>query len=344
MLDCLIVSNKSDATLEPLIAVLRKFAANIAVCNPSGGTQQHKDDENSSRPSDADCDDNSACLKALLHERPADLLVIAGGDGTINLAINAMDQADRWLPTVIYPMGTGNDLVRTLQADRDRLLNQEGTAETIDFRPIDLIAADLQPNDRRRLFANMMTMGNGAEKSRIVTDEEKSRWGALVYVIQFWRTVTDIRQFKTTLREKDRMIASCDVTDIFIANGRTCGGGFKVEPNAELDDGLFSVLAIQQGDNLQMLDLAQRFLMGTHVEHELITACKSRSMKIHCQEMMSLTIDGEAAQATSTKLETLPGRLSVLLCPVDSLESLPEWICNSQAIDGMLKSANIAAG
>ena len=322
MLDCLLVSNKSAELLQPILEALRTFSSHVRVCCPSQSSQEGG---------------NAACLKSMLHEKSADLLVIAGGDGTINLAINAMDVADRWLPTVIYPMGTGNDLVRTLQADRDRQLAIDD--QSIDFRPIDLIAAHLQPSNNRRLFANMMTMGNGAEKSKIVTDEEKSRWGALIYMIQFWRTVTDIRQFKTTLQEQDRMIASCDVTDIFIANGRTCGGGFTVDTAAELDDGVFSVLAIQHGNNLQMLDLAKRFLLGTHAEHELITTCKSHSMKIHCREQMSLTIDGEAEQASSIELEALPGRLQVLLCPSDSLASLPKWICNSPSIDGILEKS-----
>src|SRR5215213_3828976 len=156
----------------------------------------------------------------------ADMVVIGGGDGTLNAAASGLAELKR--PLGILPLGTANDLARTLgiPADLEAALDIIGSGRT---RSIDLgIVNDV-------MYFNVASIGLSAELAQKLTAETKRRFGRLGYAITALRVLAGARPFRADIISEGRRVHSLTL-QIAVGNGRYYGGGNVIEKDADIDD------------------------------------------------------------------------------------------------------------
>lgn len=179
-----------------------------------------------------------------------DVIVAAGGDGTVNEAVSGIMQADRHpgVHLAILPLGTANDFATGCGIPADPV-EALALAATEPATCIDLVSA----NDR--FFVNVASGGFGARVTANTPPELKRRLGGAAYALMgFAALLRGTTTVNTEIRLPDETISGTFILGA-IGNGRQAGGGFQVAPDALLDDGLLDVLLVREGA-LQNMDAA----------------------------------------------------------------------------------------
>lgn len=242
-------------------------------------------------------------LPAAIRERGPDFdrLVLGGGDGTVNLALDALIELDK--PVGILPLGTANDLARSLFIP----FHIERAVEVIlagHQRRLDIARA----NDVS--FINAVGIGLGPHMTRQMDDRAKARLGVLAYLKGIIEALRSQPQFHARIEceEKTREGAFVQIT---VANGIHYGGGMTVAEDAKLDDGLLDVLLVPRQSKWMLLGNALRFRTGLTRAADTLTHWRTRSVSIETDRTMDVTADGEFLTETPLGCEILPRSLTV---------------------------------
>ncbi|UZJ44025.1 lipid kinase [Marinimicrobium sp. C6131] len=227
-----------------------------------------------------------------------DLVIMAGGDGTISSMAQTLYECR-------LPLGTANDLARTLGVP------QELSAA------FDVIAA----NQRRRIdlgvvnkhhFFNVANLGLGVQVTEELTDEVKKQWGVFSYLRAFFAALLRRRQFRVRLGV-DGQCQKLRSIQLAVGNGRYYGGGNVIRDCASVDDGLLSLYSVRPLGVWELLTLAPLLREGQYdLDHRVVTA-RGRRIDIDTRPTgMSIHADGEPITATPAQFHCLPGALEVV--------------------------------
>ena len=210
-------------------------------------------------------------LKIFLEKTPDCSGVIAvGGDGLMHIILQVVVPFQ--IPFTVIPAGTGNDFVRTLGWDLEKIDSQLNRVVTTNPSPINLGLVDGEwfgavlstgfdsvVNER----ANTMQWPKGPMKYNAAIALELPRFSPRHYEI-----ILDDRTIST-----EAML-------IAVANGRSYGGGMLVCPNANISDDLFDVMVLHPVTKLEFIKVFPRVFAGTHVSHPAVEIVRSRSVRI----------------------------------------------------------------
>jgi len=235
----------------------------------------------------------------------ADMVVVCGGDGSVSSA--ALAAIEGGLPLGIIPMGTANDLARTLGI------------------PIDLTeAADviLAGNTRRidlgtvngYAFFNVASIGLSADLAQGLDTTLKRRFGRLGYALAAARVLTRARPFTAIIREKGD-VTRVKTFQIAVGNGRHYGGGNVVEASAEIDDGHLDLYSLELGRVWKLAGMLRSFRSGTHGAWKEVRTAKSDAFEIETKRPMPINADGEIVTSTPAKFLVHPDAITVLAPP-----------------------------
>ena len=195
----------------------------------------------------------AAAIRAERHN--LDLVVLGGGDGTMNAAAEALVEAG--LPLGVLPLGTANDLARTLRIPRDPAAAARVIVEGR-TRAVDLGRA----NDK--LFFNVASIGLSVRVARHMRRSGwKARFGALSYPLTVWRVLREAHSFKAEI-EIDGSRERLRTIQLAVGNGRFYGGGMAVDEEAEIDDGLLHLYALKPQPLWKLILRARAFRSGRH--------------------------------------------------------------------------------
>jgi diacylglycerol kinase (ATP) len=229
------------------------------------------------------------------HAAAVDRVVLAGGDGTMNAAAPAL--LETGLPFGIIPMGTGNDLARTLGIPEDPAAAARVAAGGR-LRAIDVALANDVP------FFNVASVGFGVDLTRALTGDAKRRWGKLGYAVAGLRVLARMRPFRATIRCGDRTLRSRTV-HVAVGNGRHYGGGMTVGEQTEIDDNRLDVFSLEVGSVWGLLKLLPALRRGDHGRwHEVLTA-EGREVEIRTRRRRSVNTDGEITTRTPVRVRLL---------------------------------------
>lgn len=238
-----------------------------------------------------------------VHAADCDLVILAGGDGTMNAAAEALMETG--LPFAILPLGTGNDLARTLEipldigAACDVILG--GRLHAIDLGRVN-----------GKLFFNVASLGLSTEVSRRLTSAYKRRWGVLAYALATWQVIRNFRPFRAEIHCDGQTVRLRSV-QIAVGNGRHYGGGMTVDDQAAIDDGrlhLFSIKPRRLWDYLLMLPALRA---GRHRRSPGVLALSGRRIDISTRRRRRINTDGELTARTPAHFDVLPAALSVVV-------------------------------
>lgn len=233
----------------------------------------------------------------------ADLVVLAGGDGTLNCAAEALVESG--LPFGLIPTGTANDLARTLgipidPAEACRII-VEGTRQRIDLGWVE-----------GKLFFNVAHIGFGVAVAEQHTDERKQRFGVAAYLFSIRDALAAHRSFECELAcdgetERRRLL------QIAIGNGRHYGGGLTVSEDAAIDDGALDLYAVPPLPWWRILLLLPRLRFGPRANDRGILLRRGREIEVRTSRPLSIDTDGEITRSTPARFRVLPGALEVFV-------------------------------
>lgn len=239
-------------------------------------------------------------------------LVAAGGDGTIHEVVNGLAGDFARARLGIIPLGTGNDLARTLAIPDDPL---EALALITDGRQrwIDLIKVE---SAGQVLYGiNVAAGGFSGQVNEVLTDELKATWGPLAYLLGAIRIVPDLTGYQTTIAWDDGPVQRIEALNIVVANGRTVAGGFRVAPLANPEDGLLDVIIVHYGDALDLAGVAARLITGNYLNSDQVTHRRTRRAHIAAHPGMWFNVDGELFTNQPVSFTVLPQALRVVVGP-----------------------------
>jgi len=248
-----------------------------------------------------------------------DLVIAAGGDGTVTEVVEGIVAAGGTACLGLLPLGTGNDLARTLAVPLDvegaLAVLLEGRERAIDLIRVEVLGA---------LPVHAVNVAAGGFSGRVdeeLTSEAKARWGTLAYLFGAARALPDLTGYKTTVAWDDGDVEQVDALNVIIANCRSCAGGRMVAPLANPEDGLLDVVIIRQGSLLDVAGAAARFALGNYLESDTILFRRARSVSIRSDPPMLFNIDGELLpEGASISFRVLRAALRVLVGPGYSAE------------------------
>ena len=238
----------------------------------------------------------------------ADLVIAAGGDGTLNAVVHGlMDLSEDLRPILgIVPLGTANDF-----ATGCGIPNDVGKALALCMKseavPIDVGKA----NDH--WFINAASSGFGAEITATTSPELKRLFGPAAYTIMGAILAINLHHYQGKLILPGREINGSGPVAI-VGNGRQTGGGLQVAPRARIDDGLLDVLVIRQISPTALL-AAARELQQLPTDGEYISYWQTPWLEVHPEEPLPVNLDGEPLSFTKVRYEAEPKAIQLIVPP-----------------------------
>lgn len=230
-------------------------------------------------------------------------VVAVGGDGTLNEVVNGVAGYD--VPIGLIPLGTGVDFSRTIGLSRSPVQALDvvlaGNVRRVDLGLV---------NEHR--FCNVAGTGFDAKVADRVNQTDSKSGGATPYVQAILQTLFTYKNtpFKITLDG-----VTHEVTSLLMAvgNGRFYGGGMKICPEADIEDGSFDVCIVGDVGKLPMLMLLGRVFSGSHMTHPLVTYERASKVTVQGPSDFAIQADGELIGHLPATFELQRGALPMLL-------------------------------
>ncbi len=234
-----------------------------------------------------------------------ELVIAAGGDGTLNEVINGVASRVDQVEVGLIPLGTGNDFARMLNlptAPRDCIaVLLEGNA-----RPIDLVRVT---SDQVRYFINVSAGGFSGTVNEKMTPEIKQSWGPLAYLRCAAEALPELRAYRAEITLDDSTILALDLYNAVIANGRYVAGGTLIAPDALIDDGLLDIVLVPQNSAGDIALVAAQIAMGTHLTSEGVVFRRAAKVTVKSTPGMWFNADGELVGNEPATFEVMPRAL-----------------------------------
>jgi diacylglycerol kinase (ATP) len=286
----------------------------VVINNPAAGNQElHRD-----------LDQIAARFKALADEvtvirtnRPgdgarairqlapdADLIVAAGGDGTVHECVNALCPMEKRPCFAILPGGTCNDFSRTLGMSQNHLEAAEQILE-MKIRPVDV------GKHGDRYFLNFWGVGLITRVSEQINSETKKRWGRLAYYLSALQKLGLKETFRLDVTSEGFRYSG-DATMMLVGNGTHVGGMNMYFPQSNVEDGFLDVLIVRElsFESLWSL-LVSRITDQLPTSGDLL-CFRAQELSVYTDPIQTVDMDGEKNATTPARLSVLPGHLRMV--------------------------------
>ena len=218
--------------------------------------------------------------------RGKDLVVTAGGDGTFNCTVNALFNGLDDVVLGLIPMGTGNDLARTLGLGTDPLEVAVGfdgaPAKTLDVGRASGAGAE-------RFFVNACMGGFPVQVDEALDEGEKEKLGAAAFIWGGAKALADLE--RSTLRLDGDELVDCVAAGV--GNGKSAGGGIEIWPDADPGDGLLDGCALSAAGPTDLVKLAAALKLGDHRDMEGVSMTRGSCVRIDSDPSIEVNVDGE---------------------------------------------------
>ncbi|WP_373315997.1 YegS/Rv2252/BmrU family lipid kinase [Cohnella xylanilytica] len=260
--------------------------------------------ETSCHATEAKGDAISAASEAV--ERGYDLIIAAGGDGTLNEVVNGMSGHAIRPALGVLPMGTSNDFARALgipkrwQSAVDLIVKRHS-------RPVDIGIAD------DSYFINIAGGGFLTDLSYEVPSRLKTMIGQLAYYVKGFEKITHFRPTNLRISAEGHEDIEGEFMLFLIANSPSIAGFEKLAPQAMPDDGLFDVLAMKKCNLAEMIRIASMAVRGEHLNDPHMIHFQTSRIVVETDDRVQLNLDGEYGGTLPRTFSVLPAHLRVMV-------------------------------
>ncbi|MEW6698171.1 MAG: diacylglycerol kinase [Bacillota bacterium] len=235
-----------------------------------------------------------------------DLILAAGGDGTIHEVINGLaEQAFR--PRFgIIPLGTTNDLAAAMGISKNvddicKML-QEGFTVPVDIGKL----------NESRFFINIAAAGALTEVTYEVPSKLKTVIGQLAYYLKGIEKLPHMRPSWMRI-EYDAGCFEGEAMFFMIANTRSVGGFNRLAPQASINDGKFDLIIIKKTSVINFIQLANAALRGQHLNDPTIVYTQAKKIKVTAEKTIGINLDGEYGGELPGEFSNLPRHLQMMV-------------------------------
>lgn len=251
-------------------------------------------------------------LRQILREHGASLsprtdrIFVGGGDGTVNHLLSTLVESP--VPVVLLPLGTANDLARTLGVPEDLeaavALARDGVPVPIDLGRVN-----------GHLFANAASLGLGTKVTESLTGDAKARLGAMAYLRAVLIAYRGVRPFRCRVEYDGGARRRFRAIHVAVGNGRHYGGGATVGEEASIDDKRLDMYAVAPVPLWRLLLAAPLFRRGRHGALDAVTTLRSGRIVIRTSRPLAISADGEVLTQTPARFEVVSNALTVMVPP-----------------------------
>ncbi|WP_414519366.1 lipid kinase [Nostoc sp. PCC 9305] len=241
----------------------------------------------------------------LRYKHQVDLVIIGGGDGTLNAAVDALIETQ--LPLGILPLGTANDLARTLGIPNS--LNEackiiaDGHLQRIDLGCVN-----------GKHFFNVASMGLSVKITQRLTKEVKRRWGVFAYAATALQVLLEARPFTAEIAINGELVRVKTV-QIAVGNGRYYGGGMAVADDATIDDQRLDLYSLEIEHWWQVILLLPSMRQGRHIHWQSVRSHQGQEIEIRTRKPRAINTDGEITTYTPAHFRVIPKAIAVFVPP-----------------------------
>lgn len=231
-------------------------------------------------------------------------IIVVGGDGTLNEALNGVAAAGALDDTVfgLIPMGTGNDFAGLLGLPEDPAAAAETVAARRERR-VDLGVLN------EHVFVNASAGGFIAEVSDALSPGLKTIAGRLAYIIAGAGVLMDFEPPAAEVQVDEETYHARHYQLFAMCNGRTIGGGHLVAPRARVDDGLLDACFVEASTKPELVALLRRMSNGEHLDEALVTYRQFRHAELTFDRVIKVNTDGEVRETSTCRYAVMPGRV-----------------------------------
>lgn len=234
----------------------------------------------------------------------ADIVVIGGGDGTVSSTLPVFLETNRTLG--VLPLGTANDLARSLEIPLDPL-DAADMLVTGQVRRVDLGEVNGRP------FCNAVSVGFSAEVAGAEIRERKKWLGTLEYPLSWMKAAREFEPFAVTLAHDAGGTRFDSVFMLTVMNGRYHGRGMSVDEQAQIDDGLLKIYCVEFVSRWKLLLVFLSLQRGRLPREAHTSLLRARQVEIAGRRPMPLDVDGDILAETPATIRVLPAAISVIV-------------------------------
>lgn len=230
---------------------------------------------------------DAARLARTMSEANADLIISAGGDGTLNEVVNGLMECEWNGRLAVLPLGTANDFAAGLEIPATI---PDALAVALEGRELEVDVARV--NDR--YFVNVSIGGFGAAATKETPSERKKLLGPWAYVVTGMKKFAELRPSFVRFRADGAVAYEGDVMLFAVGNAKRTGGGSMITPRAEFGDGQLDVVIVPGMARMDFLSLLPDLRAGTHLDNPDVLYFRAGRLAVRSDEVLSVNADGEA--------------------------------------------------
>jgi diacylglycerol kinase (ATP) len=231
-------------------------------------------------------------------------ILIAGGDGTINICVNAMIANKIDLPIGILPVGTANDfayyfaLPTEVNAALDLALGKHFTF------------ADVGVCNGRH-FINVTALGNVVDVSQKTDPNLKNALGIFSYYLMSVSQMVNLKPLPVKLITPDETYEE-EMFFMVVMNGKSAGGLKTLSPDSDINDGKMDVILFRETPIMNVLPLIIEFAQGKHLSNKHVLSFQTSQLRIESPVEISTDVDGEKGATLPLDFSILHKRLRIM--------------------------------
>lgn len=251
-----------------------------------------------------EAEDFARCIRR--YQDRVSAVVIGGGDGTLNAAVDAL--VETGLPLGILPLGTANDLVRTLNLPQTLpeacQVVAQGHRQMIDLGRVN-----------GKYFFNVASCGLSIKITQALSGPLKKRWGVGAYAIAALRAIITTRRFTAVIQIDDGAKMTRRSLQIAVGNGRYYGGGLTIAEDAAIDDQRLDLCSLEIPQWWHFFFLLPTLRTGQFSNRIGILHWEGQRIQVWTPEPKRVNTDGEITTKTPALFELCPRMLEVFVPP-----------------------------
>lgn len=236
-----------------------------------------------------------------------DLIIVSGGDGTVNEVAKGIANSNKKVPIAILSSGTVNDFANFMKIPKNinEFYEMIKRGETID---VDLGKVNSE------YFVNVAAGGLLSNVAYQVPIETKMVLGRMAYYIEGVREITQstFEPIKINI-ESEQYSKDEEIILFLISNSSSIGGFKRLAPKADVLDGFLDIIIIKKSGVQDLANIFLNIFSGEHINHPNVIYFKSRSITISTKEDIPIDIDGEYGGKLPATFEIAPKAFRIIV-------------------------------
>lgn len=238
-----------------------------------------------------------------IHPEDYRQVIIAGGDGTINIVVNVMEKYGINLPIAIFPSGTANDFAYYFEIPHD-IDGMIDIALGDNYTYADLACVN------GRYYINVAAMGTLVDVSQKTDPSLKNTLGVMAYYLKGLSEAKNLKPLPIKLTTEDAVYEE-NMYFMLVMNGCSAGGFKHISPDSEIGDGKLNVVLFRAMKIHEIVPLFFDVIQGQHNANKNVLSFKTEYLKLESPINISTDVDGETGEAFPLEFRVLPRRLKI---------------------------------